>query len=120
MIKRMLIAVTFLFAVLLLMLPKTDEASKRKMGSAAMLMCSNEFRKEIAALVLRDEAVQLHFDNHCPELISKLELDEEGALTLYSAQHNVSMQLTPVVEAGRVRWSCRGEPAESITGLCKP
>ena len=120
MIKRMLIAVIILFGVLLMMLPKTDGAAKKKMASAAMLMCSNDFRKEVAALVQRDEVVQLRFNNSCPELIAALEVDEEGEITLHGAQHGIVMVLTPVDEPGGIRWSCHGEPLDALSKLCKP
>ncbi len=120
MIKRMLVATFILFAVLLLMLPRTDDASKKKMASAAMLMCSKDFRKAVSEGVLREEAVALQFNNSCPDLIATLVVDEDGGMTLHGAQHGVTMELTPVVELGEVRWSCHGEPAEVITTLCKP
>lgn len=120
MIKRMIIGVTILFAVLLLMLPKTDDASKRKMASAAMLMCSNDFRKAVAEQVRRAEEINRVFHNTCPKLIAGLDVDESGEVTLRGAQHGVTMVLTPVMEHGELRWSCRGEPAAAIASLCKP
>jgi hypothetical protein len=120
MIQRMIVAVVIIFAVLLLMLPKSDDAAKKKMSSAAMLMCSNNFRKAVAERVSRDAIVELTFNNNCPDLIAALDIDEEGVMTLRGAQNGVTMVLTPVVESGRVRWSCRGKPMEAIPKICRP
>lgn len=120
MIKRMLVATFILFAMLLFLLPRTDDVSKKKMSSAAMLMCSKEFRKAVAAQVLHDEPITLQFNNNCPELIAAIDVAEDGTLTLHGAQHGVLMTLTPMVEFGDVRWSCRGEPPQTTTALCKP
>jgi hypothetical protein len=49
-----------------------------------------------------------------------MELEKTGVLHLHNTTHSLSMILTPVVENNQLRWSCRGEPAELITALCKP
>ena len=120
MIKRMIVGVVILFAILLLMLPKTDDASKKKMASAAMLMCSNDFRKVVAEQLRSNEDIDLTFNNTCPKLIAGLDIDESGEITLRGAKHGVTMTLTPVMKVGEVSWSCRGEPADFVTSLCKP
>ena len=120
MIKRMIVATFLIFAVLLFMLPRTDDESKRKMASAAMLMCSNEFRSAVAAQLQAQQTPSARFDNRCPDLIATLSVDEEGGITLRGAQHNIEMKLTPRIDGGVVRWGCRGTPAQSITKLCKP
>ncbi|MEN8170451.1 MAG: hypothetical protein ABFS08_09535 [Pseudomonadota bacterium] len=119
MIKRMIIGVVILFAVLLLMLPKTDDASKKKMASASMLMCTQNFRAAVADQITHDVDIDQVFDNKCPDLISELEVDELGVILISSTKHQLSITLTPVLEGKQIRWSCRGEPAESITSLCK-
>jgi hypothetical protein len=120
MIKRMIISTAILFAMLLLLLPKTDDTSKQKMASVSMLMCTKDYRAAIAEQVRRKVAVDLVFKNSCPDLISGVEVDETGELHLRNTTHSLSMVLTPLVEKNKVRWSCRGEPAELITSLCKP
>jgi hypothetical protein len=120
MIKRMTVGTFILFAVLLFMLPRTDDDSKKKMASAAMLMCSTDFRKTVADQMLRGDLIELRFTNSCPDLIAALNVDEEGVIRLQGAKHGISMELTPSVEAGAVRWRCQGKPAQAITKLCKP
>lgn len=120
MIRRMVVATFLLFAVLLFMLPRTDEDAKRKMVSGAMLMCSNEFRKAVEEMLLREEEPTVKFNNRCPDLIARLEIDDESVLTLYGAQYGIVMELVPEIGQRRVRWSCHGTPAEAITSLCKP
>ena len=120
MIKRMIVGVVILFAILLLMLPKTDDASKKKMASAAMLMCTNDFRTLVAEQVRLDNDVDLVFDNKCPALITTVMVDEDLTITIRSAKNDLTMVLTPMVENKQVHWSCRGEPAEFITSICKP
>ena len=120
MIKRMIVAVVILFAVLLLMLPKTDDTSKKKMASAAMLMCSNDYRKAVADAIRNNEEIDLEFNNECPKLITRLSVDDNGTITLYGAQQDLQIVLTPIVESTQVRWSCKGKPAEAITKLCQP
>ena len=120
MITRMVIAVTVLFAVLLFMLPKTDDASTGKIASASMLMCTKDFRAAVAERVVSNESVDLAFNNKCPDSISELTVDESGTVTISSIKHRLSMVLSPVLENGKVRWSCRGDPANAVTALCKP
>lgn len=120
MIKRMIVGVAILFAILLVMLPKTDETSKKKMASASMLLCTRDYRAAIAERLRRHEALDLEFDNKCPTLVSGLELGEEGKLTLHNKTYGLTIVLAPLMENGAVRWSCLGKPAGLITSLCKP
>jgi hypothetical protein len=119
MIKRMIIAVVILFAVLLLMLPKTDDTSKKKMASAAMLMCSNDYRKAVAEAIRNNDEMDLKFNNECPKLITRLSVEDNGTITLFGAKQGLQIVLTPIVESANIRWSCKGEPEEAITKLCK-
>lgn len=119
MISRWIISVVLLFGILLLMLPNTDEESLAKIASASMLMCTADFREQVARQVLGAETVSIEFKNKCPDLIAALEVDERGAMVITGSKHQLKMSLTPVLEAGAVRWSCRGGPA-AVTKLCKP
>lgn len=120
MITRWIAGVVVLFGILLLMLPKTDEESLAKIASTSMLMCTQAFREQVAAQVIRDEPVNVEFRNTCPDLIAALELGELGDMVITGNKYPQKMSLMPVVEGGKVRWSCRGEPATTVTKLCKP
>lgn len=120
MIKRIIVSLVLLFGILMLTLPKTDEKSVAKIASGSMLMCSLDFRKQVEQQVLKEESVTSEFNNTCPDLIASLEVSEEGEIVITGNKHQLTMTLVPVVEGGKVRWSCRGEPAESVTKLCKP
>lgn len=120
MITRWIAGVVVLFGILLMMLPKTDEQSVARIGSASMLMCSREFRAAVGRQVLGGEPVSVEFDNRCPDLIGRLEVDEEGEMVITGNKHPVTMTLRPVIEGAAVRWSCVGEPAEQVTRFCKP
>lgn len=120
MVKRIIVGLVLLFGILLLTLPSRDEKSLAKIASGSILMCTKDFRKEVEQQVLRNEAVTATFRNSCPELIAKLDEDEAGEVVITGNKYPLSMTLTPVVENGKVRWSCSGEPAESVTKLCKP
>jgi hypothetical protein len=120
MIARWVVGVVLLFGILLLMLPRTDEVSLARIASASMLMCTQALREEVAQQLHEEEAVTLRFDNHCPDLIARLVLDESGEIVIIGNSHPLQMTLQPVVESGKVRWRCRGEPADRITSLCKP
>lgn len=120
MMSRWIVGVALLFGILLLMLPRTDEQSLSRIGSASMLVCTKDIRAQVASQILRGETVSVAFKNKCPDLIASLELNEQGDMVITGSKHPLEMRLTPVVEGGVVRWSCRGEPAESVTKLCKP
>ncbi len=120
MISRWVVGVTLLFGILLLMLPKTDEESLAKIASTSMLMCTSEWREQVAQQILREEPVTVKFSNRCPDLIFSLDLNENGVMVIAGNKHPLKMTLTPVVEEGKVRWSCLGEPATIVTKLCKP
>ncbi len=119
MISRWVAGVVILFGILLMMLPSRDQESLAKIASASMLMCTQEFREQVAQQVLREEPVEAQFTNKCPELIATLQVSESGEMVLTGNQHPLQMTLMPVVEQGHVRWSCQGEPPASITKLCK-
>ena len=121
MIIRWVVGIVLLFGVLLLMLPRTDQESLTKIGSASMLMCTSHFRDEVARqLATHEPVVAVEFKNTCPDLIASLELGERGRVVITGNKYKVKMTLTPVREGGRVRWRCRGEPADAVTKLCKP
>jgi hypothetical protein len=120
MIVRWIIGIGLLFGILLVMLPKTDDEALVKIGSASMLMCTMDFREQVAHQVIRKETITADFNNTCPELIASVELDEQGGILIVGNKYPVKMSLSPVVESGKVRWSCQGDPAEAVTKLCKP
>ena len=119
MIKRIVVGLALLFGILLLTLPKTDEQSVTKLASGSMLMCSMDFRKQVEVQLIKEESVTAEFTNTCPDLIAALEVTETGEITITGNTHPITLTLTPVVEKGGVRWSCHGEPAESVTKLCR-
>ncbi|MCW8827739.1 MAG: hypothetical protein OQK94_01650 [Gammaproteobacteria bacterium] len=120
MISRWVVGVALLFGILLLMLPDRDEQSIARIGSASMLVCTKELREQVAKQVLAKETVAVTFSNSCPELIASLKVDDRGTMVIVGNRHPVTMRLYPQVENGKIRWRCHGEPAELITGLCKP
>lgn len=120
MISRWIVGVVLLFGILLMMLPNTDEESLARIASASMLMCTMDFREQVARQVIRDEVIAVEFRNTCPDLIAALDVSESGELVITGNKHQMKMTLSPVVEGGKVRWSCRGEPATVVTKLCKP
>ena len=119
MITRWVVGVALLFGILLTMLPKRDEASLARIASQAMLMCTQDFRARVAQKVVREEAVALEFSNTCPDLIASLDVDARGGMVIAGNKHPLKMKLTPVVDGGKVRWSCHGEPAAAVTKLCR-
>ncbi|MFP4611193.1 MAG: hypothetical protein ACLFQT_09240 [Thiohalophilus sp.] len=120
MISRWIVGVVLLFGVLLLMLPKSDEKTLSRIASASMLKCTQDFREQVARQVLRQDVVGVSFDNKCPDLIGSLEVDEQGGMVITGEAYSLRMNLIPMVEGEKVRWSCRGEPAAAVTRLCKP
>ncbi|WP_303903489.1 hypothetical protein [Thiohalomonas denitrificans] len=116
----MIIGVVLLFGILLLSLPKRDEESLAKIASASMLMCTMELRERVARQVIREEAIDAEFRSKCPDLIAALEVNELGNMVITGRKHQLKMTLSPIVEGGKIRWSCRGEPAATVTKLCKP
>ncbi len=119
MISRWIVGVVLLFGILLMLLPDTDEKSLAKIASASMLMCSSHLREQVALQVLSDETVSVEFKNPCPDLIATVEVEESGGMVITGNTHPLMIRLIPVVEEGKVRWSCRGEPAAMVTNLCK-
>lgn len=120
MIQRIIISIAVLFGVLIFLLPKPDEAGKQRMPSAAMLVCSKEFRQAVVEQLRGGDGVMPAFNNTCPELIHTIETDETGEITIHGAQHDIVISLSPVFEDDKVRWSCQGTPEAFITRLCKP
>ncbi|MFU8839080.1 MAG: hypothetical protein ACNA75_12350 [Thiohalomonadaceae bacterium] len=120
MISRWLVGVVLLFAILLMLLPKRDDASLAALSSASMLQCTAAFRAEVAAQVLAGEAVELAFANPCPDLIAALELAETGEIWLSGQRYQIHMHLWPVVEGEQLRWACEGGSEHGITRLCRP
>jgi hypothetical protein len=120
MISRWVVGVVLLFGILMMLLPKRDEASLTRIASQAMLMCTKDFREQVAQQVIKKEAVALEFKNKCPDLIASLEMNERGEMVITGNKHQLKMTLIPAVEGGKVRWSCHGEPAAAVTKLCRP
>ncbi len=120
MLKRVIVSLVLLFGILLLTLPKRDEASLAKIASGSMLMCTLDFREQVAQQLMRKEPVTVQFVNKCPDMIASLEISESGGIVITGNKHPLTMTLTPVMENDKVRWSCQGEPAGSVTKLCKP
>jgi hypothetical protein len=120
MLGRWLVGIILLFVILLMMLPSRDEQSLARIGSASMLACSRDFREKVASQVLEKTPVTVMFSNTCPDLITSIDVDMYGNMVIKGNKHPVTMRLRPVVENGRIRWSCKGEPEDRITKLCKP
>ncbi|HEY9148505.1 MAG TPA: hypothetical protein VIQ22_05800 [Gammaproteobacteria bacterium] len=119
MFGRWVVGVILLFVILLMMLPDTDEQSLARIASTSMLMCTKEQREQVASQVLAAEGVEVEAAIACPELIAALEISEQGKMVIRGKEHPLTIWLEPVIEGDKVRWSCRGEPAELVTKLCK-
>jgi hypothetical protein len=120
MLSRWVAGVVVLFGILLFMLPRSDEQSLSRIASTSMLACTKELRKEAARQLLNEEAVEVEFKNNCPELIASLEIDGQGEMLVTGNRHPLTLRLHPVMENGKLRWSCHGDPPERVTKLCKP
>jgi len=120
MISRWVVGVVLLFGVLLLMLPKTDDETLSKIASASMLKCTQDFREQVARQLLRENVVNVKFNNKCPDLIGSLEVNEQGEMVISGKSYPLRMRLAPAMEGEKIRWSCRGEPSAAVTKLCKP
>ena len=120
MMGRWVVGVILLFVILLMTLPDTDEKSLSRIGSASMLACTKDIRAQIGEQLLHNETVATEHKITCPDLITSLKVDERGRMVITGNKYKVTMQLSPVIESGKLRWSCTGEPADSVTNLCKP
>lgn len=120
MMGRWVVGVILLFMILIMMLPDTDEKSLSRIGSASMLACTKEIRTQIGEKMLNSEAVSTEHKISCPDLITSLKVNEQGHMLIVGNKYKVRMELDPVIENGKIRWSCTGTPAESVTNLCKP
>lgn len=120
MIYRWLIGVVLLFAILLLMLPSKDEKSIAKIASASMLACTLDFREQVGLQLVKKEVVSAKFDNKCPNVISAVEVGEQGDIVITGKEHGLKLTLSPIMDSGKLRWSCHGVPDAAVTKLCKP
>ncbi len=85
-----------------------------------MLACTKDIRAQVGEQLLHKEAVTTEHKTTCPELIASLKVNEQGQMLIIGNKYKVRMELAPVIENGKIRWSCTGTPAESVTNLCKP
>lgn len=120
MIYRWLLGVVLLLAILLLMLPSKDENSVARIASTSMLACTLEFRNQVGLQLLRKEAVTAKFENKCQNVIAAVEVGEHGDIVITGKEHGLKLTLSPIMDSGKVRWSCYGVPAAAVTKLCKP
>ena len=121
MIFRWLIGIALLFAILLMLLPNRSEHSEERIASASMLACTLDFRDRVAQQLIRSETPTVKFENNkCQNVIASVEVNARGEIAITGTQHQLKLTLSPAVDKGTVHWSCRGEPAELVTKLCKP
>lgn len=120
MIQRVIVSLVVLFGILMLLLPKTDEASVARIASAAMLKCTTEVRAQVARQLLTHASVTGQFQNPCPDMIAALEVNRLGEVIITGTKHSLALTMSPVVESKQVLWSCVGEPMTYVTPLCKP
>ncbi len=120
MIFRWLFGVALLFAILLVLLPNKGENSDARIASASMLACTQDFREQVGRQLAAKAAGTVKFSNKCRNVIAAVEVGEQGDIVITGTQHQLRLTLSPVVNNDKLRWSCRGEPAEAVTRLCKP
>lgn len=120
MIYRWLVGVALLFGILLLMLPSKDEKSIAKIASASMLACTLDFREQVGLQLVKKEVISTKFENKCQNVIAAVEVGEQGNITITGKEHGLKLTLSPIIDSGKVRWSCHGLPTEAVTKLCKP
>lgn len=120
MIQRVIVSLVVLFGILMLLLPKTDDASVARIASAAMLKCTMDVRGQVARQLLKHESVTRQFENPCPDMIAALDVNTLGELVITGTKHALILTLSPVVDDEQVLWSCIGEPVAFVTPLCKP
>lgn len=120
MMTRWVAGVVVLFGILLLMLPNTDERSLSRIASTSMLACTKTMRDQVIRELEQGRPVTTEYNNPCPDQIARLELKESGELVIVGKNYPITMRMRPVVEESGRHWSCRGEPADHVTKLCKP
>ncbi len=120
MMTRWVAGVVVLFGILLLMLPNTDEKSLSRIASTSMLACTKNMRDQVLRQLEQDAPVNTDYKNPCPDQIASLELNESGELVIVGKKYPITMRMRPVVTESDSHWSCRGEPADHVTKLCKP
>lgn len=120
MIYRWLIGVALLFAILLLMLPSKDEKSVAKIASASMLACTLDFREQVGLQLVKKEVVSAKFQNKCQNVIAAVEVGEQGVIVITGKEHGLRLTLSPIMDSGKLRWSCFGVPDAAVSKLCKP
>lgn len=120
MVYRWLIGVALLFAILLLMLPSKDEKSIAKIASASMLACTLDFRERVGLQLVRKEVISVKFENKCQNVIAAVEVDEQGDIVITGKEHGLKLTLSPIMDSGKLRWSCHGVPDAAVSKLCKP
>lgn len=120
MIYRWLIGVALLFAILLLMLPSKDDKSVANIASASMLACTLDFREQVGLQLVRKEVISAKFQNKCQNVIATVEVGEQGEIVITGKEYDLKLTLSPIMDSGKVRWSCRGVPETAVTKLCKP
>jgi hypothetical protein len=120
MMTRWVAGVVVLFGILLLMLPNTDEKSLSRIASTSMLACTKDMREQVIRQLEQEQPVNTEHKNPCPDQIASLELNESGELVIKGKKYPITMRMRPVIEDNGSHWSCRGEPVDHITKLCKP
>lgn len=117
---RWLVGVVLLFGILLLTLPNKGEKSDAKIASTSMLACTVNYRDQVGRQLLRKEAVTVKYENKCQNVIATVEMSERGDIVITGKEHLLKLTLSPLVANDKVHWSCRGEPPDAVTKLCKP
>ena len=120
MIYRWLVGVALLFAILLLMLPSKDEKSVARIASASMLACTLDFRERVGQQVVKKEVITTKFENKCQNVIATVAVGAQGDIVITGKEHDLKLTLSPILDSGKLRWSCHGVPDAAVTKLCKP
>jgi len=117
--KISIIGIVFFVGVLLILLPDISEVPEEKMTSVSMAMCISDMRIDIKKDMEQGRPVKTDYKNTCPQLISKLNVDESGKIEIFNQTQQINLSFQPVMLNGKVKWSCRGTPAEFVPRACR-
>lgn len=49
-----------------------------------------------------------------------VEVGEHGEIVITGKEHDLKLTFNPIMDSGKLRWSCHGVPDAAVTKLCKP
>jgi len=114
-----ILVILLILGIVFFMLTTGHVISEERETGLKMLVCSAQLRQNVEEHLLKGHVMLKTMSNPCPKVISTLDIDKSGLISLKNYKYKIELSLIPMMVDSKVNWSCKGSPKEYVPLRCR-